>query len=138
MTRPTVVEFTRGVVSRIESIIARYLSTNGYTAGGGAGGTLTDGDKGDITVSGSGATWNIDAGAVGTAELAGDAVTYAKMQNVSAASRLLGRGSASGAGDVEELTLGSGLALTGTVLDTTGSGGGLSHPQVMARSYFLS
>jgi hypothetical protein len=45
-----------------------------------------------------------------------DAVTYAKIQNVSAASRLLGRGSAAGAGDVEELTLASGLSLVGTVL----------------------
>jgi len=51
--------------------------------------------------------------------IANDAVTYAKMQNVSAASRLLGRGSAAGAGDTEELTLGIGLALTGTVLSAT-------------------
>jgi hypothetical protein len=90
------------------------------TASGG-GGSLSDGDKGDITVSGSGATWNIDAGAVGTTELAGDAVTYAKIQNVSAASRLLGRGSASGAGDVEELTLGTNLSLSGTTLNAAAS-----------------
>ena len=57
--------------------------------------------------------------AVTTPKIAADSVTYAKMQNVSAASRLLGRGSAAGAGDIEELTLGSGLALTGTVLDTS-------------------
>jgi hypothetical protein len=55
------------------------------------------------------------------ATIANDAVTYAKMQNVSAASRLLGRGSAAGAGDVEEITVGSGLAMTGTVLSSTGS-----------------
>jgi hypothetical protein len=54
---------------------------------------LSDGDKGDITVSSSGATWTID----------NDAVTYAKIQNVSATDRLLGRSSA-GAGDVEEIT----------------------------------
>jgi hypothetical protein len=95
---------------------------------GGAGKTLTpanflayilpDADKGDITTSASGATWTIDAGAV----------SYAKIQDVSAASRLLGRGSAAGAGDVEELTLGSGLTLTGTVLSASGGSGDVVGP----------
>ena len=42
-------------------------------------------------------------GSVTTAKVANDAVTYAKLQNVSATDRLLGRSSA-GAGDVEEIT----------------------------------
>lgn len=41
-------------------------------------------------------------GSVTTAKLANDAVTYAKLQNVSATDRLLGRSSA-GSGDVEEI-----------------------------------
>jgi len=63
---------------------------------------VTDGSKGDITVSGSGATWTINANAVVTADIAGSAVTYAKIQNVSATDRLLGRSTA-GAGVVEEI-----------------------------------
>lgn len=65
-------------------------------------GTVTDGDKGDITVSGSGATWTID----------NDVVTFAKMQNI-ATGRLLGRGTAA-SGDVEEIT--PALGTTGTDL----------------------
>lgn len=61
------------------------------STGGGPG--LSDGDKGDVTVSSSGSVWTID----------NDAVTFAKMQNVSATDKILGRSTA-GAGDVEEIT----------------------------------
>lgn len=59
----------------------------------GGGGSISDGDKGDITVSSSGTVWTID----------NDAVTYAKIQNVSATDKILGRSSA-GAGDIEEIS----------------------------------
>jgi len=81
-------------------------------AASGGGGGVSDGDKGDITVSSSGTVWTVD----------NDAISYAKIQNVSAASLLLGRGSASGSGDVEEITIGTGLSMSGTTLSATGGG----------------
>ncbi len=57
-----------------------------------------------------------------TADVINDSITYAKIQNISAASRLLGRGSAGGAGDTQELDLGAGLSISGTTLSGTGGG----------------
>lgn len=58
-----------------------------------SGGGISDGDKGDITVSSSGTVWTVD----------NDAITYAKIQNISTTDRILGRSTA-GAGDIEEIT----------------------------------
>lgn len=48
----------------------------------------------------------------------------ANLAQASAASVLLGRGSASGAGDYEEISVGSGLTMTGTTISAAGGGGG--------------
>jgi hypothetical protein len=47
--------------------------------GGGGGVGVTDGDKGDVVVSGGGATWSIEANAIATTKIANGAVTAAKL-----------------------------------------------------------
>jgi hypothetical protein len=93
--------------------ITTDATTDSITIAAAGSGGVSDGDKGDITVSSSGTVWTVD----------NDAISYAKIQNVSAASRLLGRGSAGGSGDVEEITIGTGLSMSGTTLSATGGGG---------------
>jgi hypothetical protein len=85
---------------------SEQLTVGGGIEFTGSGGIQTSAFTGDVTKSAGGTAQTIP----------NDTVTYAKMQNVSAASRLLGRGSAGGSGDPEELTLGGGLSLSGTVL----------------------
>lgn len=95
------------------------LATQSGTFSGTSSGTNT-GDQtitltGDVTGSGTGSF---------AATVGANAITYAKMQDVSAASKLIGRGSAAGAGDPQEITVGSGLTMTGTTLSAAGGGTG--------------
>jgi len=85
-------------------------------------GTNSGTNTGDQTISLTGDVTGSGTGSF-AATISNDAVTYAKLQNVSAASKLLGRGD-SGSGDAQEITIGSGLAMTGTTLSATGGGTG--------------
>lgn len=93
--------------------------------------TITSLTTGDLLIATSGGATGVfenkamsgDAtlASTGALTIANNAVSYAKMQDVSAASKLLGRGD-SGSGDVQEITLGTGLSMTGTTLSSTGGG----------------
>lgn len=91
------------------ALVSQITGTNSGTNTGDQTITLT----GDVTGSGTGTF---------AATIGNDKVTYAKMQNVSAAAKLLGRGD-SGSGDPQEITLGTGLTMTGTTLSCSVSGG---------------
>jgi hypothetical protein len=100
-----------------------FLRADGtWAAPAGGSGGVSDGDKGDLTVSGSGSTWTIDPGAVTNAKLASVATATIK-----------GRTSA-GAGDPEDLTAAQATAL----LDVfTSSLKGLAPPSGGGSSNFL-
>ena len=95
----------------------QVLATDGYLATWTTVATLSDGDKGDITLSSSGTNWQIDAdavganeiaaGAVGTSELATNGVANADFRQ-SAGYSVVGR-AASSTGDVADITAGADL-----------------------------
>jgi hypothetical protein len=97
---------------------AKLRDSAGFSVIGKA--TTGSGETADIvagtdTVLGRVGSGNLAFAQVATGQIAADAVTYAKIQNVTA-SRVLGRGSAGGSGDVEELTPTSGIAVSSTSL----------------------
>lgn len=105
LTHSHVVGDVTGLQTALDALTAAIALASASSGG------VTDGDKGDVTVSGSGATWTIDPAAV----------TYAKVQDVSAISRLLGRGD-SGVGSPQEITLGTNLSMSGTTLNAAAGG----------------
>ncbi len=87
---------------------ANFLRADGSWAAPSGGGGVSDGDKGDITVSGSGTVWDIDA----------NTVTNAKAADVPTAT-FKGRTTAA-TGDPEDLT----VAQAKTLLNLTGTNSG--------------
>ena len=107
-----------GITGTLAEFNTALTGADFATGGGTATGTNT-GDQtitltGDVTGSGTGSF---------AATVAADAITFAKMLNATAASVLVGRGAGAGAGDFQEVTLGTNLSMSGTTLNATGGAG---------------
>ena len=79
---------------------------------------------GDTTVANQ-VKFNIVNSSIGTTQIENDSITYAKIQNVTDA-RLLGRAAGS-AGDIQEITAGANISISGgSISATVGAGSGIS------------
>lgn len=104
---------------------AGALTAGQLIVGNGAADIKVGDLSGDVSTSGSGVT-TIGALKVATGMIQASAVTYAKMQNVSASSKLLGS-SATGIGAApSELTLGTNLSMSGSTLNAAGGTGNVT------------
>jgi len=120
---------TDNAIARYDGTTGKLIQDSGITIADGASGTLAGSNSGDVTLDGTPDYITISGQVItrGSVDLAADVtgdLPLANLAQASAADRLLGRGSAAGAGDYQEITLGSGLSMTNQVLAVTGAGTG--------------
>ena len=112
---------TPAITIVLGAIVPTSVAATGTVTGTNVSGTTSGTNTGDQTITLTG-----DVGGSGTgsfaATIGANAVSYAKMQAISASSKLLGS-SASGTA-VAEITLGTNLSMTGSTLNAAGGGGG--------------
>jgi hypothetical protein len=114
---------TDNAIVRFDSTTGKLLQNSGITIADGASGTLSNTNSGDVTLAGTPDYITISNQVItrGLIDLATDItgdLPYANLTASGSASKLLGRGS-SGAGDWQEITLGTGLSMSSTTLNAS-------------------
>lgn len=109
----------------ISLALGAITPTSVAASGAVTGSNLSGNNSGDQTITLTGDVTGTGTGSF-AATIANDSVTYAKIQNVSGASLLLGRGAGAGGGDVQEITLGTNLSMAGSTLNAAVASGSVT------------
>lgn len=117
---------TDNAIARYDGTTGKLIKNSGITIADGATGALSGSNSGDVTLAGIPNYLTIVGQVITRAlidltSVVTNRLPYANQPQV-AASMLLGRGSASGTGDEEAITLGTGLSMSGTTLNASASG----------------
>lgn len=120
---------TDNAIARFDGTTGKAIQNSGITIADGASGTLAGSNSGDVTLAGTPDYITLSGQVItrGLVDLAADVtgdLPLASLAQSASANRLLGRGSAGGAGDWEPISLGSNLSMSGSTLNAAGGSGG--------------
>lgn len=111
------------LVLSVRSAIASYFTlASVIPSDAPSAGQLLVGNAGSTAFARKTISGDVTVASTGAMTIANDAVTFSKQEDL-AASRLVGRGSASGTGDPQPITLGPNLSMSGTTLNVTAGTG---------------
>ena len=129
----------KGAVPPPGSISGRYLRDDGTWAAVSTGSVVVaDGTYTDITVSGTGTIWNINANAVGTTEIAAGAVTAAKVAaDVATQAELDAVAAAKQPLDTDLTTIAGLIATTGNIIQSVAGAWASQTPAQLKTSLVL-
>jgi hypothetical protein len=116
---------TDNAIARYDGTTGKLIQSSGITIADGASGSLRGTNTGDQTIT---LTGDVTGSGTGTfaATIANDAVTFAKMQEISG-THLVGR-HASGTGNIQEVSVGNGVEFSGSGIRRSALTGDVTAP----------